>query len=79
MPFSPDRQQLASEDIVNVINLWDLTTEMISQSFQGHEQYVSSHDYLPDGKHLVSGSFDNTVRLWDPTTGKDLKLFKLGS
>ncbi|BAY13401.1 nSTAND1 domain-containing NTPase [Calothrix sp. NIES-2098] len=75
--FSPDKQRLASGSGDNTINLWDITTGKLLQTFpleqysdSGHSSTVNSIAFSPDRQKLASGSDDSTIKLWDVTTGK---------
>eukprot|EP01125_Pyxidicula_operculata_P002790 TRINITY_DN1261_c1_g1_i4.p1 TRINITY_DN1261_c1_g1~~TRINITY_DN1261_c1_g1_i4.p1 ORF type:complete len:489 (-),score=65.61 TRINITY_DN1261_c1_g1_i4:471-1937(-) len=47
------------------INVWELSTLKIKQTFKGHTKQVSALAKSNDNKTLVSGSSDCTLRVWD--------------
>ena len=74
--FSPDGTMLAagygafSDDAH--IRLWDVATESLIATFEGHDDNIDALDFLFDGKVLISGSQDHTVRLWDVAAGSHI-------
>ncbi|CUA67873.1 WD repeat-containing protein 5 homolog [Dictyostelium discoideum] [Rhizoctonia solani] len=73
--FSPNAQFIAAGCGVNrsrrgldmkCIQLWELGRKMVvSRTFQGHEQGVTSVGFHPCRDKLISGSFDRAIRIWD--------------
>jgi WD40 repeat protein len=51
--------------------LWSLDGRLL-QTFQGHQDFISSVAFAPDGKSIVTGSLDKTVKLWDLDLGHSL-------
>ena len=76
--FSPDGNTIASgqggynsESDTNFgfCSLWDVATETLKATLEGHERWVFSVAFSPDGSTLASGSEDATIKLWDVATG----------
>jgi hypothetical protein len=55
------------------VHLWDVGTEILSSTLEGHAGYVYSISFSPDGSTLASGSRDGTVLLWKIGVPKQLK------
>ena len=77
--LSPDGKMIAAghdhyTDNINTYNtqLWDVATQALVATLEGHYSKVFAVDFSPDGTLLVSGSNDGTIRLWDVATGDSL-------
>ena len=66
--FSPNNPLLASASADSTIQLWNLNTNTLQATLQGHTSNVLSVAFDPNGSLLASGSADGTVRLWNPIT-----------
>ena len=66
--FSPINPLLASASVDSTVQLWDLNTNVLQATLQGHTSDVLSVAFNSDGSLLASGSADGTVRLWNPDT-----------
>lgn len=74
---------LAIGSFDQLVRLWDIHTDQIVRTLQGHNSWVWSVAFSPipptslskggKGKLLASGSNDYTVRLWDIRMGQLLK------
>src|SRR4029079_4734515 len=56
---------LASGSADNTLKLWDVTTQKLLATLEGHSSSVNAVAFSPDGKTLASGSADNTTIQWD--------------
>ena len=68
--FSPDWQTFAKEGKDNTVELWDLHTNTLKTTFEGHKKSVNSVAFSPDGKMLASGDGAGVIWLWDIELGK---------
>ena len=66
--FSPNNLLLASASADSTIQLWNLNTDTLQATLQGHTSDVLSIAFNPDSSLLASASADGTVRLWNPIT-----------
>ena len=66
--FSPNNPLLASASVDSTIQLWNLNTNALQATLQGHTSDVLNVTFSPDGSLLASGGADGTVRLWNPVT-----------
>ncbi len=67
--FSPNSPLLASGSTDDTIQLWDLNTNTLQATLEGHTGDVLDVVFSPDGSLLASGGADGTLRLWDTHTG----------
>jgi hypothetical protein len=75
LAFSPDGKMLAVgrgalRDAAGVVDVWQLDTATLRDTYRGHAGGVTSLAFSPDSKLLVTGSLDRTVVLWDTATGQ---------
>ncbi len=61
----------------NLLQIRDVQTEEMLQSFKGHDSNITSVAFSKDGSRLASVDIDGGVRLWDSRTGQDLGKFFL--
>jgi WD40 repeat protein/serine/threonine protein kinase len=57
------------------IHLWELATNRLLRTFEGHLGAVTSVCLSFDGRHVLSGSTDATLKLWDAASGHCLRTF----
>lgn len=72
LAFTPDGRFIASPS-GNSVELRNVQTGRLVQSFDGHTDPVMRLAISPDGRQLASTSMDKTVRLWDIETGETLQ------
>ena len=72
--FSSEGSRLASGRRDGLIQLWDVATGQLLQTFRGHVDAISSVSFSPDGLSIASTGKDATVRLWDVATGQQKRL-----
>ncbi len=66
--FSPNNPLLASASADSTIQLWNLNTNALQATLQGHTSEVLNVAFSPDGSLLASASADGLVGLWNPVT-----------
>jgi len=83
--FSPDGRYVLSGSFLSgssafredkTLKLWDVSTDKMIHSFEGHSNWVSSVTFSPKGKYVLSGGGDKTLKLWDVSTGKMIRSFE---
>jgi len=73
--FSDDNSQVFSGSIDNEIKCWDVRTQKVVYSLEGHQDTITGIRLSPNGNFMASNAMDNTLRLWDVrpyATGKRL-------
>ncbi|KAM3102035.1 NB-ARC domain-containing protein [Phormidesmis sp. 146-12] len=66
--YSPDGRLLASGGADQTVKVWDVDSEQLLNTLQGHTNQVRSVAFGPD-EILVSSSEDQTIKRWDFKTG----------
>lgn len=73
--FSPDWQSFARRGKdYKTVEVWDLETDTLKTTFEGHTKSVSSIAYSPDGKMIASDDYDGVIWLWDTAAGKHRRI-----
>jgi WD40 repeat protein len=72
--ISPDGQMVAVGDTSGLVYLWNISTNQLLATFEGHTNWVWSVAFSPDGNTLASSSNDASVRLWDVPSGQCLRV-----
>lgn len=67
--FSPDGSKFACS-MYESVNVWDIQSKAIIQSFSDHDSRVSSLTFSPNGKLLAVGTFFGVIKFWDLENGK---------
>lgn len=72
--FSVDGSRLASGRRDGLIQLWNVATGQLLQTFRGHVDAIASVSFSFDGLSIASTGKDATARLWDVATGQQKRL-----
>jgi WD40 repeat protein len=70
--YSPDGKFLVVANMDGHPVVWDLATQKIILTLDGHKDIVYGIDLSPDGKLIATASRDGTVRIWDAMTAQPL-------
>lgn len=73
--FSPDGMRLALVSGNETVEMWNVTTGALLQTFEGGN--VESIEFSPEGTRLALVLGDSTVRILDITTGASLQILKI--
>lgn len=65
---SPEGRTLAS-GAQRMIQIWDLQTQTLQASWQGHEDWITAVAINSKSQLLASASLDETIKIWDLQTG----------
>jgi eukaryotic-like serine/threonine-protein kinase len=74
--FSPDGKRLGAGGENNMVEVWDVQTGNLLQTFAGHKRDVCAVAFSHDGRWIASGSGDSTVKIWDAGTGECVRTFR---
>mmetsp|Transcript_13773 Transcript_13773/g.29071 ORF Transcript_13773/g.29071 Transcript_13773/m.29071 type:complete len:500 (-) Transcript_13773:187-1686(-) len=77
--FHPDGLILGMGTDDNMVRIWDMKTQSLVHSFEGHTKKVTALDFSENGYYMGSTSEDGTARLWDLRKLKNVKTLELGS
>lgn len=67
--FAPERNKITGGSYDRKIRVWDVQSQQIELTLEGHEKNVLSVVFSPDEKYIVSGSLDLTIKMWNAKTG----------
>lgn len=73
LKFSPDDKIIALSGTNNKVLVYDVETQSLLQTFNGHQKEVSSLIFNRDGSWLISGGFDGIIFVWDMKTHNQVK------
>ena len=69
--FSPDEKMvLAASKIENLVDVWDVRTGKLLNSFQGVIGTVKDAHFSPESNTVLSVMKNNTINVWDVADGK---------
>ena len=63
--FDADNTRVFGAGISNDINVWDIRSEKVLMTMEGHTNTVTGIALSPDGNHVLTNAMDSTVRMWD--------------
>jgi WD40 repeat protein len=67
--FTTSSTMVASVSKDYMIRLWDIETQEVMQTFNGHSGTIHAMAFSPCNKKLASASSDQTIRLWHTDKG----------
>ena len=72
LAFSPDGRMLATASGFgwSELRLWDVESQTLIRSLDGHTAFVPSLEFTPDGSKLVGSCGDQRIYVWEVATGK---------
>ncbi len=65
--ISPDGKTIASGSMDGMVNLWDVDSKQLINSFQAHQNAVKSIVFQINGQFLITASLDRTLKIWRAT------------
>lgn len=75
--FHPDGLIVGIGDESSAVRMWDMKTQGLIHTFEGHTGPVTSLDFSENGYYMASTGSDGTARLWDLRKLKNLKTLEL--
>ncbi|EFC42976.1 PRP19/PSO4 pre-mRNA processing factor [Naegleria gruberi] len=63
--FHPDGLLFGTGLQNNAVKIWDVKSQQVAATLQGHSGEVTSLSFSENGYYLASSSKDKTVRIWD--------------
>ncbi len=75
--YAPERNKIVAGSYDYRIKVWDVASQQIDITLEGHEKSTLPVAFSPDEKYLVSGSLDRTVRVWNAKTGELMKTLEI--
>ncbi|MGB7338309.1 MAG: TIR domain-containing protein [Phototrophicaceae bacterium] len=73
--FNPDSTIAVAGDLSASLTSWDLETESILRTYQGHDENVTAIAFSDDGRTMFTASWDNSIREWDVSSGRIVQSF----
>jgi len=77
--FSPDGKHLATGSEDGLVRMWDIDSQKVLYSLEGHEQDIYTIEFFDGGSKLATGSGDKSVCLWDLKDRKCLQTLHAGT
>ena len=77
LKISKDGKTLISTDCCFKIQLWDLNSELETNTFEFRASMITSLSLSPDGKILATGTMGPWVNLLNAETGEHIKFFEI--
>jgi WD40 repeat protein len=71
--YGPERDIIAAGSFDYKIKVWDVTTQAVKLTLEGHTKSTLPVAISPDEKYFVSGSLDKSIKIWNAQTGEMLK------
>lgn len=66
-------QYVVSGSRDKTLKLFDVATQQLLHTFNGHDNWVRGITFHPNGRYFLSVSDDKTLKIWDLKTGRNTK------
>lgn len=70
--FNRDGTRLYSGSVEGIVNVWDVATAELAESWQCHAGPILDIQFSADGRRLLTASKDRTAGVWDAESGASL-------
>ncbi|MFC2156277.1 WD40 repeat domain-containing protein [Acidobacteriota bacterium] len=74
--FSPDSRYVAVGKRRGAVEVWEISSENLVKTFQGHSGEVYTANFSPDGKFIVSAGADGYAKVWEFFSGREISSIK---
>lgn len=75
--YAPERNKITAGSFDYTIKVWDVASQEVELTLEGHEKSTLPVTFSPDEKYLVSGSLDRTAKVWNAKTGELMKTLEI--
>lgn len=74
--YSSDGRFLATGRYDGTIQIWNMQSDRLTATLNGHVGLVRGIDFSPDNKRLVSLAYDGVIRIWDMDSFREVRSIK---
>ncbi|HEY3567617.1 MAG TPA: hypothetical protein VGP73_06765 [Thermoanaerobaculia bacterium] len=76
LEFDSSAKYLAVGYRSGLVKLWNLESQKVMYTAQGHTNGIQAIRFSPDSKLFATAAADNTARVWDTASGRELLILR---